>query len=65
MRHKILVVEDDHALRDVLLRGLRDEDFDPVSAPDGASACGWPPVTSPRPSWTSGCPTRTGGTWAR
>ncbi|MEH0416208.1 response regulator transcription factor [Streptomyces sp. B21-083] len=38
MRHKILVVEDDHALRDVLLRGLRDEDFDPVPAPDGASA---------------------------
>ncbi|MDX2677006.1 response regulator transcription factor [Streptomyces sp. NY05-11A] len=38
MRHKILVVEDDHGLRDVLLRGLRDEDFDPVPAPDGASA---------------------------
>lgn len=38
MRHKILVVEDDHALRDVLLRGLRDEDFKPVPAPDGASA---------------------------
>ncbi|MFD4631485.1 response regulator transcription factor [Streptomyces sp. NPDC058284] len=38
MRHKILVVEDDHALRDVLLRGLREEDFDPVPAPDGASA---------------------------
>jgi DNA-binding response OmpR family regulator len=38
MRHRILVVEDDHALRDVLLRGLRDEDFDPVPAPDGATA---------------------------
>ncbi|ELP65985.1 response regulator transcription factor [Streptomyces turgidiscabies] len=38
MRHKILVVEDDHALRDILLRGLRDEDFDPLPAPDGASA---------------------------
>jgi len=38
MLHKILVVEDDHGLRDVLLRGLRDEDFDPVPAPDGASA---------------------------
>jgi two-component system response regulator MprA len=38
MRHKILVVEDDHALRDVLLRGLREEDFDTVPAPDGASA---------------------------
>ncbi|MFG2500618.1 response regulator transcription factor [Streptomyces sp. NPDC048441] len=38
MRHKILVVEDDHALRDVLLRGLRDEDFDPLPAPDGATA---------------------------
>ena len=38
MRPKILVVEDDHALRDVLLRGLREEDFDPVPALDGASA---------------------------
>ncbi|MFZ3555893.1 response regulator transcription factor [Streptomyces sp. BH055] len=38
MSHKILVVEDDHALRDVLVRGLRDEGFDPVPAPDGASA---------------------------
>ncbi|MGW1893435.1 response regulator transcription factor [Streptomyces sp. NPDC002004] len=38
MHHKILVVEDDHALRDVLLRGLRDEGYDTVPAPDGASA---------------------------
>ncbi|WP_338784080.1 response regulator transcription factor [Streptomyces sp. DG1A-41] len=38
MRHKILLVEDDHALRDVLVRGLRDEDFDTVPAPDGATA---------------------------
>lgn len=38
MRPKILVVEDDHALRDVLVRGLRDEDFDTVPAPDGATA---------------------------
>ncbi|MFF7656335.1 response regulator transcription factor [Streptomyces sp. NPDC007983] len=38
MRHRILVVEDDHALRDVLLRGLREEDFDPVPSPDGATA---------------------------
>jgi two-component system response regulator MprA len=38
MRHKILVVEDDHALRDVLRRGLSDEDFDPVPAADGATA---------------------------
>ncbi|MFG2374639.1 response regulator transcription factor [Streptomyces sp. NPDC048504] len=38
MRRTILVVEDDHALRDVLMRGLRDEDFDPVAAPDGATA---------------------------
>lgn len=38
MRRTILVVEDDHALRDVLIRGLRDEDFDPVPAPDGATA---------------------------
>ncbi|MFJ9173964.1 response regulator transcription factor [Streptomyces sp. NPDC102360] len=38
MRHKILVVEDDHALRDVLVRGLHDEDFDAVPAPDGATA---------------------------
>ncbi|WP_030669551.1 response regulator transcription factor [Streptomyces cellulosae] len=38
MRDKILVVEDDHALRDVLRRGLSDEDFEPVLAPDGATA---------------------------
>ncbi|MFJ4716867.1 response regulator transcription factor [Streptomyces sp. NPDC088785] len=34
----ILVVEDDHALRDVLRRGLAEEGFDPVPAPDGATA---------------------------
>ncbi|MEU0048786.1 response regulator transcription factor [Streptomyces sp. NPDC006309] len=38
MRHKILIVEDDHALRDVLRRGLSDEGFDPVLAADGATA---------------------------
>ncbi len=38
MRQTILVAEDDHALHDVLMRGLRDEDFDPVPAPDGATA---------------------------
>ncbi|MFD5078751.1 response regulator transcription factor [Streptomyces sp. NPDC058371] len=38
MRPKILVVEDDHALRDVLRRGLYDEDFAPVPAADGATA---------------------------
>ncbi|MEU1199778.1 response regulator transcription factor [Streptomyces sp. NPDC005813] len=37
MRSKILIVEDDHALRDALRRGLSD-DFDPVLAPDGAMA---------------------------
>lgn len=35
---RILIVEDDHGLRDVLARGLRDEDFDVVTAPDGAVA---------------------------
>ncbi|MFF2653550.1 response regulator transcription factor [Streptomyces sp. NPDC058045] len=38
MRPRILVVEDDHALRDVLRRGLRDHDFEPVLAADGATA---------------------------
>lgn len=38
MRPKILIVEDDHALRDVLRRGLCDEGFDPVPAADGATA---------------------------
>ncbi|MFR0355015.1 response regulator transcription factor [Streptomyces sediminimaris] len=38
MRHKILVVEDDHALRDVLRRGLSEEGFTPVLAVDGATA---------------------------
>ncbi|MCX4768264.1 response regulator transcription factor [Streptomyces sp. NBC_01260] len=35
---RILVVEDDHGLRDVLARGLRDENFDVVTATDGTSA---------------------------
>jgi DNA-binding response OmpR family regulator len=34
----ILVVEDDHGLRDVLARGLRGEDFDVVTASDGSGA---------------------------
>ncbi|MER8046726.1 response regulator transcription factor [Streptomyces sp. NPDC094032] len=38
MRRRVLVVEDDPALRDVLLRGLRDEGFDPAPAADGAGA---------------------------
>ncbi|MFC3576949.1 response regulator transcription factor [Streptomyces yaanensis] len=38
MRSKILVVEDDHALRDVLRRGLWDEGFEPVLAADGTTA---------------------------
>ncbi len=38
MHHKILIAEDDHALRDVLRRGLCDEDFEPVLAADGATA---------------------------
>ncbi|GFE13279.1 DNA-binding response regulator [Streptomyces glebosus] len=38
MRQKILIVEDDHALRDVLRRGLYDEGFAPVLAADGATA---------------------------
>lgn len=35
---RILIVEDDHGLRDVLVRGLRDEDFEVVTAADGAAA---------------------------
>ncbi|MER6028899.1 response regulator transcription factor [Streptomyces sp. NPDC001851] len=38
MRPRILIVEDDHALRDVLRRGLHDEEFDTVCAGDGATA---------------------------
>ncbi|MGV9340787.1 response regulator transcription factor [Streptomyces sp. NPDC003688] len=38
MLPKILVVEDDHALRDVLRRGLADEGFATVPAADGATA---------------------------
>jgi DNA-binding response OmpR family regulator len=34
----VLVVEDDHGLRDVLARGLRAEAYDVVTAVDGASA---------------------------
>jgi DNA-binding response OmpR family regulator len=36
--HRILVVEDDHGLRDLLARGLRARDFDVVTAVDGESA---------------------------
>ncbi|MET8179313.1 response regulator transcription factor [Streptomyces sp. NPDC005336] len=36
--HRVLVVEDDHGLRDVLARGLRDEHFEVVTAADGAAA---------------------------
>ncbi|MEU6370878.1 response regulator transcription factor [Streptomyces sp. NPDC046931] len=38
MRHKVLVVEDDHVLPDVLRRGLYEEGFEPVLAADGATA---------------------------
>ena len=36
--HCVLVVEDDHGLRDVLVRGLREADFEVLAAGDGASA---------------------------
>ena len=36
--HRVLVVEDDHGLRDVLARGLREEHFDVLTAADGAGA---------------------------
>lgn len=36
--HRVLVVEDDHGLRDVLARGLREERFDVLTAADGAGA---------------------------
>ncbi|MCG7205226.1 response regulator transcription factor [Streptomyces arenae] len=38
MRHRILVVEDDHALRGVLRRALADEGYEPVPAADGTTA---------------------------
>ena len=37
-QHRVLVVEDDHGLRDLLARGLRANDFDVVTAADGESA---------------------------
>jgi two-component system response regulator MprA len=36
--HRVLVVEDDHGLRQLLARGLREQDFEVVTASDGASA---------------------------
>ncbi|MFI9324514.1 response regulator transcription factor [Kitasatospora aureofaciens] len=36
--HRVLVVEDDHGLREALARGLREEHFDVLTAADGASA---------------------------
>ena len=38
MTFRVLVVEDDHGLRDVLARGLRAEAYDVVTAADGAGA---------------------------
>ncbi|MBV6698846.1 response regulator transcription factor [Kitasatospora aureofaciens] len=36
--YRVLVVEDDHGLRDVLARGLREEHFEVLTATDGAGA---------------------------
>ena len=36
--HRVLVVEDDHGLRDVLARGLREEGFEVLTAADGGGA---------------------------
>lgn len=36
--HRVLIVEDDHSLRQLLARGLREQDFEVVTASDGASA---------------------------
>jgi DNA-binding response OmpR family regulator len=36
--HRVLVVEDDHGVRDVVARGLREEGFRVITAADGASA---------------------------
>ena len=36
--HRVLVVEDDHGVRDVPARGLREEGFNITTAADGASA---------------------------
>ncbi|WP_327364320.1 response regulator transcription factor [Streptomyces sp. NBC_01296] len=38
MSRHVLVVEDDHRLRNVLLRGLREEGFETTQAQDGAAA---------------------------
>ncbi|MEU0833348.1 response regulator transcription factor [Streptomyces sp. NPDC005969] len=38
MQRRVLVVEDDHGLRDVLARGLREENFAVVTAASGAGA---------------------------
>ncbi len=38
MQQRVLVVEDDHGLREVLARGLREDHFDVVTASDGAGA---------------------------
>src|SRR4051812_8004464 len=35
---RILVVEDDHSLRDLVARGLRAQDFEVITAVDGESA---------------------------
>jgi DNA-binding response OmpR family regulator len=35
---RVLIIEDDHGLRDLLARGLRQHDFEVLTAADGASA---------------------------
>jgi len=40
LQPRVLVVEDDHGLRDVLARGLREHDVTVVTARDGAGALG-------------------------
>ena len=36
--YRVLLVEDDHALRDLIARGLRAQDFEVITAVDGRSA---------------------------
>ena len=38
LAHRVLIVEDDHGLRQVLARGLREQGFDVVTASDGTGA---------------------------
>jgi DNA-binding response OmpR family regulator len=52
---RVLVVEDDDAIRSVLERGLRAEGFEVDTCADGAEGCGRRSTAATRPSCSTCC----------